>query len=165
MNICNAAWRGCQLEQLAARQGCRSPPLQQARAWAARKPERAFGFATLGLLLRAQPVAQMGTWHHHHPPEAGMGGGGGMSECRFSLHGESVRAAPRLRTHASRPLPGMAGNHPNNYLLGFSAALAPKFPPREAQGGHRVTQGGPGRHREKPKEPQKGPGKPREATE
>ena len=29
----------------------------------------------------------------------------------------------------SHPLPGMAGNHPNYYLLGFSAALAPKFPP------------------------------------
>ena len=26
-------------------------------------------------------------------------------------------------------LPDIAGNHPNYYLLGFSAALAPKFPP------------------------------------
>ena len=43
------ARRGCQLEQLAARQDGRSPPVWQARAWAARKPERAFGFATFGV--------------------------------------------------------------------------------------------------------------------
>ena len=49
MNICNAAWRGCQLEQLAARQIPVAANVA-GKGLAARKPEQAFGFATLGHL-------------------------------------------------------------------------------------------------------------------
>ena len=55
-----------------------------------------------------------------------MGGGGGMHS--FCIMGG---LAHRLTLHHARlqlcshPLQGIAGNHPNSRLLGFSAALAP----------------------------------------
>ena len=62
-----------------------------------------------------------------------MGGGDGMSEFRISLYSDSTCVALRLARKLSHPLQGNAGNLPTIYLLGFSAALAPKFPPPMAR--------------------------------
>ena len=67
--------------------------------------------------------------HHHQTPLLGVVGGLVMVACHCTEH---HRSASYCNKSTSHPSGCTASIHPNYYLLGFSAALAPKFHPWNA---------------------------------
>ena len=67
--------------------------------------------------------------HHHQTPLLGVVGGLVMVACHCTEHHCSASCCNKSTSHPSGCI---ASIHPNYYLLGFSAALAPKFHPWNA---------------------------------